>query len=79
MAASQSKGRVSAVNPDFQAGILDFIEAGLRVTARPELGAVELAIRDARQSTRVMLAPVQALEVARRLGGAVASLGEGAP
>ncbi len=79
MAEAESTRGAPAVNPDFQASILDFVEAGVRVTPRPELGAVELAIRDAVEATRIVLAPVQALEVARRLVGAVARLGEGAP
>jgi hypothetical protein len=48
MAARQSIDRVSAVNPDFQASIFDFIEAALSVVGSPELGAVEVAIRDCR-------------------------------
>jgi hypothetical protein len=64
MAVSQSRGRASAVNPDF----LNFAEAGLRVVARPDIGGVELQIveRDVVLES-VVLAPVQAVALAQRL------------
>jgi hypothetical protein len=68
MAARQSRGRVSAVNPDFPEDILNFAEAALRVVARTDIGGIEIQIveRDVVLEA-VVLAPVQAAALAHRL------------
>ena len=74
MAARQSSRADRAVNPDIF-DILGFAECGLAVVHRPDIGAVELVIRErGRIIETVVLAPEQALAVAERLVGAVMAL-----
>ena len=76
MATRQSRAAKSAVNPDaFAHDLIGFAAAGLAVRCRHDIDGVELLIRDgASTEDVVVLAPVQALEVARRLVAAVFEL-----
>lgn len=76
MATRQSKAAHRAVNPQspFELGILDLIECGLAIVPRPDLGGVELRIRDREQLTVLIVGPEQAMAVAKLLIGAVATV-----
>ena len=76
MASPESTRAVRAVNPPtFEHDILGFVEAGLAVVPRPDLGAVEVRIRDAGEPPVViLLAPRQAMAVAALLVAAVAGV-----
>jgi hypothetical protein len=82
MVEPESTRGAPAVNPDdFEQSILQFVEAGLAVAARPDLGAIELALRDHGETVEtIVLAPAQALVLAQRLFAAVLRLAaEGRP
>jgi hypothetical protein len=66
MAESQSKGGHPAVNP--VRDILEFDRARLRVTPKFDIGGIELSVRAIGHApTRIVLAPVQAGALAKRL------------
>ena len=79
MAASESSRALGAVNAsDFELDLLAVAETGIGVRTRPDIGGVEILITaGGRLRDVVVLHPVQALEVARRLLGAAASIGAG--
>ena len=63
MAAHDSKAARRAVNPpsSLEISILDMVEAGLTVVPRPDIGAVEIVVRDHGQvADTIILAPNQA-------------------
>ena len=77
MAEPQSSRAARAVNTPavFEHAILGFVEAGIAVVPRPDLGAVEIRIRDAGEPPVViLLAPRQAMAVAALLVAAVAGI-----
>jgi hypothetical protein len=68
MAARQSNGRASAVNPTkFELDLLNLAEAGICVTVRHDIGAVEVLIRDHDRHEQILLAAPQAIVLAQRL------------
>jgi hypothetical protein len=81
MADRQDIGAASGVNPVTLSDILQFDEASLRVTPRPDLDAIEVKGRArGRPPVVLLLAPVQGLALAERLVGAVVALArEGRP
>ena len=76
MPEPQSSRAARAVNPQtsFELSILDLIECGLAVAPRPDLGGVELRIRDREQVTVLIVGPEQAMAVAKLLIAAVATV-----
>jgi hypothetical protein len=76
MAESQSNGRFASDNPQsFAQFILELAEAGVAVETRPEIGAIEVVVSDHGEVAEVvLLAPEQALALARRLIAAVQAL-----
>ena len=65
MATANLAGRMPPGNPT---DILDLLEAGLRVMPRPDLTAIEIQARAAGEPPVViLLAPVQAVDLAGRL------------
>ena len=76
MPGPESTRGAPAVNPaTFEIDLLGFAEAGIAVETRPDIGAIELAIRDHGQvAETLVLAPVQALAVAQRLVRAVQAM-----
>ena len=81
MPADDLDGRTAPGKPhqtELETALLgDMVEAGIAVHPRPDLGAVEIRIRDRgrEQSTVLVLGPDQALAVAELLVGAVLILG----
>jgi hypothetical protein len=70
MATEDLDGRIPSGNPptSFTDFILQFAEAGLAVELRPDIGAIELAVRsDGEAKWVVVLGPAQAVAVAQRL------------
>ena len=79
MPESQSNRASGAVNPTttFEIDLLGVAEAGIAVEIPPDIGAIEVVIRDHGQvADVVILAPAQAIAVAQRLISAVLALAE---
>ena len=77
MPAPESTRGAPAVNPTtpLRARPARLAEAGIAVETRPDIGAIELVIRDhGRVAEILVLAPVQALAVAQRLVSAVQAM-----
>ena len=73
MPSLESTRGAPAVNPaTSELDLLGFVEAGIAVETRPDIGAIEIVVRDHEQVAKTLvLASVQALAVAQRLVSAV--------